>query len=226
MVSSAENPSILVAVDQIHQKLFADTTNKARSMPTCVLTRSWSKNCHGSWADMITALQENEPGLLTLNFYNGNVAFCWLCWKPIYENEPDIHVVAWCFVKCSRNISQTVITYTLLWSTVGPSKVFIETTLIQQVLHMKVTPLYNRSLQRHLESASPLLGLKHLFFSVPQRFLALFSLHLSGHYRILPHYHMVEVVQWFACCGVFRQCCQCMEPFLLEGNSCRRVPEM
>lgn len=63
MVPSTENPSILVAVDQIHQKLFADRTNKARSMPTCVLTCSWSKNCHGSWADMITTLQENEPGL-------------------------------------------------------------------------------------------------------------------------------------------------------------------
>jgi len=59
MVSSAENPSILVAIDQIHQKLFADTTNEAGSMPTCVLTCSWSKDCHGSWADTITTLQEN-----------------------------------------------------------------------------------------------------------------------------------------------------------------------
>lgn len=59
----------------------------------------------------------------------------------------------------------------------------------------RYTPLCSCILQRHLESVSPLLGLKHLFFSVPQRFAALFSLHLSGHYKILPHCHTVEVVQ-------------------------------
>jgi len=99
MVSSTENPSILVAVDQIHQKLFADTTNKARSMPTCILTCSWGKNCHGSWADTITTLQEIEPGLSTLDFHNENVSFCHQL-ETFLLKQPDMNVVAWCFVKC------------------------------------------------------------------------------------------------------------------------------
>ena len=127
-------------------------------------------------------------------------------WSPMLK-QADIQVVAWCF---ARRFFKMLLYYS--------------TDITQE--YKLVAPLYNHSLQRHLESASPLLGPKHLFFSVPQRFEALFSLHLLSHYRTLPHCHMVEVVQWFACYGVFLQCCRCMEPFLLEGSSCMYVPEM
>lgn len=98
----------------------------------------------------------------------------------------------------NEEYSQTVITNTLLQSAIRPPKSLMEPLYHSTDItpgYKLDTPLYNCSLQRYLESASPLLGLKHLFFSVPQRFVALFSLHRSGHYRILPRCHMVEAEQ-------------------------------